>query len=120
VYPHHADWAAIDRVVEKALHRFPGFADPSVVTSMTGMIDTTPDSNPVISATEIEGLYIAAGFSGHGFKIAPAVGRLAADLILDGESSDPQVPVERFRLGRFAEGDLLLSRFPYVGMSKIR
>lgn len=120
VYPSHAEGAAVERVAEKATHRFPGFADPAVTNTLTGMIDTTPDSNPVISETAIQGLYVAAGFSGHGFKIAPAVGRLMADLILDGKSSNPQVAAEKFRLGRFAEGDLLISRFPYAGAAKIR
>ena len=37
-------------------------------------------------------LFVAAGFSGHGFKIAPAVGRLVADLVVDGHSADPRIP----------------------------
>jgi len=119
-YPNRADWAAIDRAVAKATHRFPGFASPAVVTSVTGMIDTTPDFNPIMSSTGIDGLYLAAGFSGHGYKIAPAVGRFVADLILHGTSSHPLVPAETFHLDRYAAGELLQSRFPYVGAAKIR
>lgn len=119
-FPSHAEDAAIERCAEKAMHRFPGIEDPSVKTTSTGMIDVTPDWNPIISATPIDGLYVAAGFSGHGFKIAPAVGRLMADLILDGTSSVPDVPAETFRLSRYDEGSPLLSRYPYVGASKIR
>ena len=66
------------------------------------------------------GLVIAAGFSGHGFKISPAVGRLAADLVIDGRSSDPRIPETDFRFSRFAEGDLLTTRFPYVGAGEMR
>ena len=68
----------------------------------------------------LDGLIIAAGFSGHGFKISPSVGRLVADLVVDGTSSDPDVPESDFRLSRFAEGELLRSPHPYVGAGQMR
>ena len=81
----------------------------------------TPDFNPVISRVDgLDGLVVAAGFSGHGFKISPEVGRLVADLVLDGESSVPETPASDFRLSRFAEGDLLTSPHPYVGAGQMR
>jgi hypothetical protein len=49
-----------------------------------------------------------------------AVGRLVADLVVDGKSSDPDIPERDFRLARFAEGDLLTSPFPYVGAGEMR
>ena len=63
---------------------------------------------------------LACGFSGHGFKISPAVGRLVADLVVDGHSSDPRIPESDFRYTRFAEDDLLKTRFPYVGAGEMR
>lgn len=63
---------------------------------------------------------IAAGFSGHGFKIAPAVGRLAADLVCDAVSSDSDIPERDFRFARFAEGTPLLSPHPYAGAGQLR
>lgn len=119
-YPSRADWAAIDRATAKAAHRFPGLPNPAVITTSTGQIDTTPDFNPIMSGTGVDGLYVAAGFSGHGYKIAPAVGRFVADLILHGTSSHPQVPADTFHLDRYTTGQLLLSRYPYVGAAKIR
>jgi glycine/D-amino acid oxidase-like deaminating enzyme len=68
----------------------------------------------------VDGLIIAAGFSGHGFKIAPSVGTLIADLVTDGVSSDPGIPETDFRLARFAEGTLLRSPYPYVGAEEMR
>ena len=67
----------------------------------------------MISAAGLDGLVVAAGFSGHGFKIAPAVGRLVADLVVDGHSNDPRIPHTDFRLSRFADDDLLKSPYPY-------
>lgn len=110
----------VDLTVEKVGTRFPGFPDAAITSSYAGCYDVTPDWNPVISPSGRDGLFVAAGFSGHGFKIAPAVGRLVADLIVDGHSSDPRIPETDFRLSRFAEGELLKSPYPYVGAGQMR
>ncbi|MCV7176662.1 NAD(P)/FAD-dependent oxidoreductase [Mycolicibacterium sphagni] len=110
----------VDLTVDKVGTRFPGFTDAAITTSYAGCYDVTPDWNPVISATSHDGLFVAAGFSGHGFKIAPAVGRLVADLVVDGRSNDPRIPETDFRLSRFAEGELLKSPYPYVGAGQMR
>ncbi|QZH61518.1 FAD-binding oxidoreductase [Mycolicibacterium farcinogenes] len=110
----------IDLTVDKVGTRFPGFPDAAISGSYAGCYDVTPDWNPVISTTGIDGLLVAAGFSGHGFKIAPAVGRLVADLVTEGYSRDPRIPETDFRLARFAEDNLLTSRYPYVGAGEMR
>jgi sarcosine oxidase subunit beta len=110
----------IDVTVDRVGSRFPGFADAAITGSYAGCYDVTPDWNPVISRTELDGLVVAAGFSGHGFKIAPAVGKLVADLVVDGRSSDPRIPETDFRLSRFAEGELLKTPYPYVGAGEMR
>ncbi len=119
-YLNRADDAFIDLTVDKVGTRFPGFVDAAISSSYAGCYDVTPDWNPVISRTAIDGLMVAAGFSGHGFKIAPAVGRLIADLIVDGRSADPRIPESDFRLSRFAEGEPLKSPYPYVGAGQMR
>ncbi|WP_168706079.1 NAD(P)/FAD-dependent oxidoreductase [Gordonia paraffinivorans] len=110
----------IDLTVEKVGTRFPGFTEPTITTSYAGCYDVTPDWNPIISRGPLDGLVLACGFSGHGFKISPAVGRLVADLVVDGHSSDPRIPESDFRYTRFAEDDLLKTRFPYVGAGEMR
>jgi len=119
-YSNRASAEFVDMTVEKVGTRFPGFTDATIGTSYAGCYDITPDWNPVISTTEIEGLIVAAGFSGHGFKISPAVGALIADIVIDGHSRDPRVPAEDFRLSRFADGDLLKTPYPYVGAGEMR
>ncbi|OBK79399.1 FAD-binding oxidoreductase [Mycobacterium sp. 1164985.4] len=119
-YSNRASEAFVDLTVDRVGTRFPGFPDAAITGSYAGCYDATPDWNPVISATEIDGLVVAAGFSGHGFKIAPAVGRLVADLVVEGCSSDPRIPETDFRLSRFADGDLLKSPHPYVGAGQMR
>ncbi len=120
-YSNHASDASLEVYAEKLLHRFPGFPDPSVTHTYAGVYDVPPDWNPVIGPVgDVDGLVLAAGFAGHGFKISPAVGDLVADLVLEGDSTDPDVPASDFRLSRFAEGDLLTSLHPYVGAGEMR
>ncbi len=119
-YLNRATEAFVEDTVERVGTRFPGFTDAAITGSYAGCYDVTPDWNPVISRTDLEGLVVAAGFSGHGFKIAPAVGRLIADLVVDGRSADPRIPEKDFRLSRFTEGDLLTSPYPYVGAGQMR
>ncbi|GAA4845802.1 FAD-binding oxidoreductase [Actinomycetospora corticicola] len=120
-YSNQATPEALDAAVEKVGTRFPGLVDASIASTYAGCYDVTPDFNPVISRVDgLDGLVVAAGFSGHGFKISPEVGRLVADLVLDGESSVPETPASDFRLSRFAEGDLLTSPHPYVGAGQMR
>ncbi|MDT5068674.1 MAG: hypothetical protein QOK02_4829 [Mycobacterium sp.] len=119
-YSNRATDGFVDLTVAKVGERFPGFPDAAITGSYAGCYDVTPDWNPVISRTGIDGLVVAAGFSGHGFKIAPAVGKLVADLVVDGRSADPRIPETEFRLSRFAENDLLRSPYPYVGAGEMR
>jgi glycine/D-amino acid oxidase-like deaminating enzyme len=79
---------------------FPAFAGMRIAESWGGMIDVTPDAVPVIGPAErIPGLFIATGFSGHGFGIGPGAGRLMADLVA---GDPPVVDPAPFRLERFA------------------
>jgi glycine/D-amino acid oxidase-like deaminating enzyme len=119
-YRNAADSSFTERAVAKLARRFPGLEDAAVSSSYAGCYDVTPDFNPVISATSVDGLFVAAGFSGHGFKISPAVGELIADLVLDGVSRDPAIPESDFRLSRFAESDPLVSTHPYEGAGQLR
>ncbi|WP_017348156.1 NAD(P)/FAD-dependent oxidoreductase [Pantoea sp. A4] len=61
---------------------WPAFQQAEIAAAWAGMIDVTPDSNPVIGpVAKIPGLTLATGFSGHGFGTSPAAGQLAADLV---------------------------------------
>lgn len=120
-YLNRADEAFVEMAVEKVSHRFPGWGDDAVLSSTyAGCYDVTPDYNPIISLSDVVGLVVAAGFSGHGFKISPAVGRLVSDLVVDGVSSAPHVPERDFRLSRFAEGELLRSQHRYATAGQMR
>jgi sarcosine oxidase, subunit beta len=106
--------------IPKFEHRFPGLSGARLSSSYAGCYDVTPDYNPIISASPRPGLWLCAGFSGHGYKISPAVGELMADLILDGQSRHSDVDAHDFRWSRFGEEDPLVSPNPYVGAGQMR
>jgi len=86
-------------------HRMPGFAEARLTASWVGPYDITPDWNPVLGvAPGLEGLTLAFGFSGHGFKLAPAVGLVLAQQVLGRE---PEIDIAPYAFSRFAEGRLL-------------
>ena len=101
-----ADPQFVEESGGRLMRRFPAFEKALVVGSYCGLYDVTPDWHPILGPVEEpEGLYLCAGFSGHGFKIAPAVGELMAEEILDGKAGC--VGIRPFRLSRFREGALL-------------
>lgn len=85
--------------------RFPGWSEAALASSWTGVYDVTPDWNPVLGALPgIDGLMVAFGFSGHGFKLAPAVGEVLAQAALGLPTAVSLAP---YALERFARGQLL-------------
>jgi sarcosine oxidase, subunit beta len=89
--------------VEALVHRIPAFEEASVLNGWAGFYEVTPDDNPLLGFVPgIDGLAVAAGFSGHGFMQGPAIGRCMAELILDGAATT--VDIDAFRPSRFKEG----------------
>jgi glycine/D-amino acid oxidase-like deaminating enzyme len=96
--PLAADIAAAERNL-RAL--FPRFQSVPTLATWAGVIDITPDILPVVSPVEmIPGFFLATGFSGHGFGVGPAAGRLMADQVT---GDRPLVDPHPFRLSRFTE-----------------
>ena len=92
--------------------RIPGIADGQLAHGYAGLYTTTPDLHPVMDRVDgIEGLYICTGFSGHGFKLAPAVGVCMAELMLEGESK--LVDISTLRMGRFRDGALNTTQYEF-------
>jgi glycine/D-amino acid oxidase-like deaminating enzyme len=85
---------------------YPQFREVAVVQEWGGYIDVSPDVVPYIgSVGAIPGLTVATGFSGHGFGIGPAAGRLAAEIAA---GRTPSVDASPFRLSRFSDGSPIL------------
>jgi sarcosine oxidase subunit beta len=93
-------------------HRIAGMRNAPYAHGHAGLYDVSPDARAVLGKVPgIEGLYVAAGFSGTGFKTAPAVGAAMAELILFGQSRI--VDITPFRFERLLEGTLIQSPNEY-------
>jgi glycine/D-amino acid oxidase-like deaminating enzyme len=77
----------------------PGLQDAGIQGQYCGVYSTTPDNDFIIDQVGPNGCYIACGFSGHGFKHGPAVGKILTDLVTVGYSD--LVDTEYFSLDRF-------------------
>ena len=89
--------------------RMASFDNAALTDSWVGAYDITPDWNPVLEPVDgVEGLHLTFGFSGHGFKLAPALGRVLAQSILGQEE---EVALKPYGLGRFAAGALLTGSY---------
>lgn len=99
------DPAFIEKILTRAVNRVPAFEELAVnpKRAWAGLYEVSPDHHAILGrAPEVEGLYYANGFSGHGVMHAPATGKVVADLIVKGHTDliDPDILSVR----RFAEG----------------
>jgi sarcosine oxidase subunit beta len=98
-----------DELLPIAVRVFPPIEEASVEHSWVGLYEMTPDRHPIIGeAPGLEGLYLANGFSGHGFQHAPVVGKLLAELIVGGRAKT--VDISGLGLERFSAGELVRER----------
>lgn len=98
--------AALRNMRQAMRERLPGLAGIPLQEAWAGMIDITPDVVPVMDEVEeLPGLFLATGFSGHGFGIGPGAGRVMANLVL-GKPADHDLT--RFRFSRFSDGSAMV------------
>ena len=97
---------------EQVVKRVPAMTRSHFANSFAALYDITPDWHPILD--EVPGfgnLYVCAGSSGHGFKLAPAVGRMMADLVLNGK--DQTDDIHLFSFDRFERGNLVRGKYEY-------
>jgi sarcosine oxidase subunit beta len=101
------DMTFAEQALEAGTSLLPAMANFAVRRIVTGYYDSTPDQRPILGAQSgVPGLYVATGFSGHGFMLAPAVGAIMADLIV-GSAVNPvltEFSLERFATNTSKEG----------------
>ena len=82
-YDQGVDMQMFRGVAERLEQRMPGMSQASFLRGWSGLFTITPDWHPILDkAGQIDGLYVAVGFSGHGFKLAPMIGVTMAELIV--------------------------------------
>ena len=91
------------RHLEAAMARMPMLADAGVAAEWAGLYEVTPDDQPILGRVPaVDGLYVCAGFSGHGLMHGPVAGLLMAEEILDGRART--IDIDSLRWGRFEAG----------------
>ncbi len=96
----------VEEILPTAVRVFPPLEAAGIERTWAGLYEMTPDRHPILGpAPGLEGFYLANGFSGHGFQHAPIVGKLLAEMIVEGGARS--VDVTGLGLGRFANGDLV-------------
>ncbi len=98
-------WKFLDKMTTTITKVLPPLSNVRMIRSWAGLYNMSPDRQPILGAVdELEGFYLAVGFSGHGFMFGPATGILMAETIL---GEEPTIPIEVLNLRRFEKGELI-------------
>jgi sarcosine oxidase subunit beta len=105
---HDSSFAFLGLYARALVATCPVLGKVKVLRQWSGCYDLTPDANPIVGGVDdVEHFYQVSGFMGHGFMMAPVVGKLIAEHIGKGDEA-PDLPMfERWNLRRFKEGKLL-------------
>jgi sarcosine oxidase subunit beta len=100
-----SSWQFLEEMALCATKLLPPLRDARVLRQWAGLYNMSPDRQPIYGPVDgVEGFYVAAGYSGHGFMFGPATGLILSEYIL-GEPLT--LPVESLKLSRFKEGKLI-------------
>ena len=102
---------SIEEMVTRVCARVPWMVEGTLRTGHGGQDGITPDQRAILGRAGPDGFVLACGFSGTGFKTAPAVGACLAELILDGQATT--VDISAYSLDRFSGGRQLVGDHPY-------
>lgn len=101
-----SSWDFLEEMARTLVDLLPPLKDINIVRQWAGLYNMTEDRQPIYGKVpEVEGFYVACGYSGHGFMLGPATGLLMSELIL-GEPLT--IDISNLDIGRFARGDLVL------------
>lgn len=100
-----SSWQFLEKMSETCTSLMPRLGRLKVIRQWSGLYNMTADAQPIYDeAPELSGFYYAAGFSGHGFMLAPVTGHVIAGKIL---GEEPDIDVSCLNVNRFKDGGLL-------------
>lgn len=101
-----SSWQFAQEMAQKMTAVLPLLKEVSMIRQWAGLYNMSPDAQPILGEhPQIEGFYMAIGFSGHGFMLAPITSKLIAELILKRKTS---IPIDKLEIGRFERGELII------------
>ncbi len=107
----HARAGFVERGIDRICRRIPIMENGGLHSAHGGYDGITPDQHPMLGPAGPDGFYLDCGFSGTGFKTAPAVGLCMTELILDGQARTVDISI--FSPHRFAEGRQVVGEHGY-------
>jgi len=110
----HAKKGFVERGIDRICRRIPAMENGGLHSAHGGYDGITPDQHPMLGAAGPEGFYLDCGFSGTGFKTAPAVGLCMSELMLDGKATTVDISI--YAPQRFAEGRHIAGEHPYISI----
>jgi sarcosine oxidase subunit beta len=111
-YQEQLDASFVLEIGEQVIRRYPPIEQGESAGGYSALYAITPDWHPIIDELIPEsGFHICAGFSGHGFKLGPAVGIMAADMLT--KETSPEFDPRFFRLSRYAENRPVVGKYEY-------
>ena len=100
-----SSWRWMEEMAKRVCKILPILSNIKVVRQWAGSYTITPDAAPILgSVPEVEGFYLAGGFSGHGFMLGSMTGVLMAECILGKETT---IPIDKLDVGRFERRELM-------------
>jgi sarcosine oxidase subunit beta len=101
------DYEAMAEASENAIYRVPMLEKARIARGWAGLYEISPDNHAILGKVpEVEGLILANGFSGHGFQHSPAVGKVIAELIVEGKATT--IDIAPLSIERLKKGELIL------------
>ncbi len=110
----HARQGFVERAIDRICKRIPIMENGSLHSAHGGYDGITPDQHPMLGQAGPDGFYLDCGFSGTGFKTAPAVGQCMSELILDGKAKTVDISI--YAPQRFAEGKQIVGEHAYISI----
>jgi sarcosine oxidase subunit beta len=102
----NTDYEAMTETVENAMVRVPALEKAKIARGWAGLYEISPDHHAILGKVpEVEGFILANGFSGHGFQHSPGVGKVIAELIVDGEATS--IDISPLSIERFKKDELI-------------
>ena len=101
------DYEAMAETSENAIYRVPALEGARIARGWAGLYEISPDHHAILGKVpEVEGFILANGFSGHGFQHSPAVGKVIAELIVEGKPTT--IDISPLSIERFEKGELII------------
>ena len=98
-------WQFAEHMAHTAISILPLLSELRVVRQWAGLYNIPPDAQPILGGVpDLEGYYMAVGFSGHGFMVGPMTAKLMAQMIV---GEEPDMDISMLDLGRFERGELI-------------